>query len=469
MDENSRRKINVLGWIARFAMILGLALGSTGCASPTSLPVAISPAASPAVTPAPSPTSSVDSCEADKVPVTDVHWFRDAKGAWRVVGVITNNSSKAVGKLVTGVETKDKNGQPADQGEDVSADPLNLQPGAQAPFIAWIDREIPNLDHFEVQVDECILAEPAERSQVEVRGGRMTVDDTGKAQVTAELFNPGSKSVLVNGLMAGVYDQSGGLVAADNAVVATRYLAPGESGPVRATLDLPPGGAGQIKSYQFFMDVLVNEPAPLPVDIEHDVRVLSHYLDQDGHFHLVGQITNPGSKALMTSLQAIVYTDSKKSSVADAAFFKTWIPLGPGETLPFDLTDWGALNNSRTLWNDISTQNAAIELRVEPFLTWAAEARVVKLSLVESNVSFKDQQAVFTGKATSESSLSTGLVTAVVRQKSSGEIVATGAAHLDITGSSTPRQILDYDFAIQLPVGVDPASVETEVTALGQP
>lgn len=442
-------------------MILGLVVVSAGCAS----------LASPTVTTLPtvtlSPLSALEACESEKVTVTDVHSFKDAKGAWRVVGVISNHSSEAVGKLVTAVEMKDKTGQPAGgRGEDVSAYPLNLQPDAQSPFIAWIDREIPGLDHFKVIVEECVLAEQAERGQVEVRAGQMVVDDNGLAQVTAELFNPGSKPVLINGLMAGVYNQMGALVAADNAVVATRYLMPGESGPVRATLDLPPGGAGQIKSYHFFMDVLISEPGPLILDI-HDVQIISRYTDADGHFHLVGQITNPGSKGMMASLQATIYTDSKKSVVADTTNFDTWIPLGPGETLPFDLTEWGALNNTRGLWDELAKQNAAIELRLEPFRTWTVDARLAKLSLVENSVSFKDRQAIFTGKTKIESSITTGLVTAVVHQKLDGTLVATGGVHLDIVGSTAAGQTLDYSFIIQLPANLDPADLETEVTALG--
>jgi hypothetical protein len=458
MNKHSQSQFALHGWIVRLVLLLGLAVGNAGCASNVSR------------TASPEPVSAVAACEAGKVTVTGVHSFRDARGAWRVVGVINNNSSKAISKVVTGVETYDKAGQPADQGEDVSAYPLDLQPGAQAPFTAWIDREIPNLDHFEVEVDECVLAEQTERSQVDVHGGRMAVDDSGAAQVTAELFNPGPRSALVNGLMAAVYDQAGALITADYVVVATRYLAPGESGPVRATLDLPPGGAGQIKSYRFFMDVLVNEPSPLPLDIKHDVQITSHYIDMDGHFHLLGQITNPGSKGLMACLQVTVYADSTRNTVVDAADFTTWISLASGETIPFDMTGWGALNNTHGLWNELDKQNAAISVRIEPFLTWASDANVAKLSLVNGGVSFADQKAVFTGKVKndSSSSINNGVVIAVVRQKSSGVIVAVGSEHLDIVGTTASGQSLDYYLAIPLPANIDPSAVETEVTAMGQ-
>jgi hypothetical protein len=59
------------------------------------------------------------------------------------------------------------------------------------------------------------------------------------------------------------------------------------------------------------------------------------------------------------------------------------------------------------------------------------------------------------------------LVIAVVRQKSNGEMVATGSEHLNIVGSTTPGQILDYSLSIQLPANLNPANLETEVTALG--
>jgi hypothetical protein len=278
-------------------------------------------------------------------------------------------------------------------------------------------------------VDECVLAEQAERGQVKIRGGHMLVDEAGLAQVSAEVFNPGTKPVLVNGLMAGVYDEAGKLIAADNAAVATRYLAPGESGPVRATLDLPPGGAEQIKTYQFFKDVLVNDPGALPQDVAKNVQTLSQYSDQDGHFHLIGQISNPGPQEMMVSLQATVYADANKSEVVDAATFTTWIPLAAGETRPFDITEWGALNNVHGLWDEVK-QGAVIEVRVEPFSTWAGDVSLTPLSVEGDSVSFTEQKAVFTGKVKTDaqSSINNGLVVAVVRQKSSGEIVATGTA-----------------------------------------
>jgi hypothetical protein len=455
MNKRIESKLTMRGWIIRFVLLMGLAAAGAACASPTTVP---------------SQLAGVMGCDVAKVTITGVHWFKDSHGAWRVVGVITNNSSKPVSKIMTGVETYTKTGQPADQGEDVAAYPYDLKPGAQAPFTAWIDREIPGLDHFNVEEDECVLADSAERATVDVRGGRMALDDVGAAQVTAELVNPGAKAVLVNGLMAAVYDQAGNLIAADYVNVATRYLQPGESGPVRASLDLPPGGAKQIKSYKFFMDAVVDQPAPLPLSVAQDVKIISHYTDQNGQFHLVGQITNPGKQELMTSLQATVYTDSTKSSVADAAYFNSPVAIEPGETLPFDLTGWGALNSTRGLWDQLAKQNAAISLRLEPFLTWAETTSVAELSLSDGSVSINNQQALFTGKVQNDMSgrINAGEVVAVVRQKSSGEIVATGSQPIAITDSAAPGQVLDYSFAVQLPANLDPASLDTEISALGQ-
>jgi hypothetical protein len=138
--------------------------------------------------------------------------------------------------------------------------------------------------------------------------------------------------------------------------------------------------------------------------------------------------------------------------------------------VPFDLTEWGALNNTRGLWDAMVKQNAIIEFRAEPFLTWATDAREAKLSLLEDNVSFEDQVAIFTGKVENNSgySIDNGVVTAVIRQKSGGKIVAVGSVHLVIVTSAATGQILDYQLVIPLPADVNPASVEAKVTATGQ-
>ena len=78
------------GWIIRFVLIMGLAVAGSACASPTTVP---------------SQLAGVMGCDVAKVTITGVHWFKDSHGAWRVVGVITNNSSKPVSKIMTGVET----------------------------------------------------------------------------------------------------------------------------------------------------------------------------------------------------------------------------------------------------------------------------------------------------------------------------------------------------------------------------
>lgn len=438
--------------LVQLGILTVLALGSVGCAARVAEN---------------SSGSAIEDCETKKVRVTGVHWFQDASGAWRIVGTITNHSNKPINKLVTDVETKTLDGMPADQGEDVSIYTLDLQPGAKAPYTAWIDRHIPGLDHFKVEVEECVLSEEIERSQVEVRSGQMVVDDEGIAQVTAQLYNPGTKTVLINGLMAAVYEATGHLVTAEYVDVATRYLAPGESGPVRAALDLPQRGASQIKSYQFFMETLASEPPASLIDNERNLQVLSHYVDQQGHFHLLGQITNSGTTSLMTSVQATVFSDSARTTVVDAAEYSTWLPLLRGETRLFDLVDWGVLNNIPGSWDEIA--GAAIDLRTEPFLTWTSAGAPVELVQLNENVIYNGREMLFTGRVKNDSDrgITTALVTIVLRQKVGGQVVAVGDTHLIIGDLVAPGQELDYSQTLQLPDGLDPASLETEIIAKG--
>jgi hypothetical protein len=444
-------------WALRLAVLAILLAGTSGCSSLAHY-----------LWGQPDPIPSTGNCDPTRVPVMNVHWFKDTAGAWRVMGEIYNKSDQAIGALETGVETRTKFDRPVDQGEDVPAYPPNLKPGEKAPFTAWIDRPIPNLDHFEVEVSGCTVAEEAQRSTVEIRDDQVIVDNAGRAEVSGVIANPNTQTVLVNGLMAAVYDRKGVMISAETAQVTPRYLAPGESGAVRATIELPPGAGPAVRSHRFFMDVLVQEaPAPLPLDPAKDVQILSHYTDADGHFHLLGQITNPNTKAVMTGVQAGIYSPGK-DQLLDAGQYVTWLPLAPGQTLPFDIDDWGALD---ALPNPLSGADSDLKfsLRLEPFLSWNSAAPVVSLPLLHPTESIEKGTATFSGQAKNDSAhgITTGLVLVILKQKSDGKIVAVGNAHLPITDSAAPGTVIDYSLKLPLPVRVDAGAVQAEVTAFG--
>jgi len=77
---------------------------------------------------------------------------------------------------------------------------------------------------------------------------------------------------------------------------------------------------------------------------------------------------------------------------------------------------------------------------------------------------------IFTGKVKNDlaGGINNAILIAVVRQKPGGDILATGSAHMAITDSAAPGQVLEYSLAVALPVQVDSASLETELVALGQ-
>lgn len=456
-NENNSGKLIVRKWVLRLFLLWMLLAGTSACA-----PLAHYLWGQPIQIP------STNNCDQAKVPVLNVHWFKDSEGAWWVMGEIVNKSNQVIGSLETGVETRTKFDRPVDQGEDVAAYPLNLKPGEKAPYIAWIDRDLPNLDHFEVEVADCSVAEEAQRSQVDISSDNVVVDSSGKAEVTGAITNPGTQTVLVNGLMAAVYDSKGIMISAGYALVTPRLLAPGESGPVRATLELPPASGEAISSHKFFMDVLVqDEPASLPFDPEKDVQIISHYTDAEGQFHLLGQLTNSGTEPVMTAVQASI-SPASGSMLLDAGQYTTWLPLEAGQTLPFDITDWGLLNN---LPKGLSGEEANIHasLRLEPFLSWNSNTPAAKLTLVSPIESIESGQAIFNGQVKNDTSsgITSGLVVMVVKQKSDGKIVAVGNVRLSITSSAAPGAVMDYSLKIYLPAGVDEGGLQAEVSAFG--
>jgi hypothetical protein len=83
IHAHCNKRATLSGWIFRVSMVLCLVLSGVSCSSAKNL------ANSPSI-------SAVAACDASKITVTGVHWFREASGAWRVVGVINNRSSRAV-------------------------------------------------------------------------------------------------------------------------------------------------------------------------------------------------------------------------------------------------------------------------------------------------------------------------------------------------------------------------------------
>jgi hypothetical protein len=259
------------------------------------------------------------------------------------------------------------------------------------------------------------------------------------------------------------------LLSAVDAHITPRILASGESGPVRATLALPPGGAAQVKSYKLYMDPSVTEPAPELLDAQTDIQVNARYFDTAGKFHLVGQVTNAGAKPLMVSVQATVYADQGRTAVMDADFINTLIPLLPGEELPFDLRDWRVINGKAGL-GEALTKNAAVVLRVEPFHTWTVNTSVAALTVIPEPPTFSDREVVFTGAVKNDTghNIILGTVTVTFRDKASGKITATGQEPLDIVNQLTDGEARGYSIVIPIGSGFDPQTVDIEIVASGQ-
>jgi len=441
-----------------------LLFGIGACAPSASLPAATS-----------IPTfSDINPCDVSNIDITDVSWFQEPDGAWRVVGMMRNNSSQPISKVLIGALTKKKNDElvypDGPKGETIGAYPSHLLPGEQAPFSAWIKREIPTLDHFTMDKKLCVIADPAERLQLQERGGQLLVDDNGLAHVIAEVVNPGPQTALINGMMVGVFDASDHLISAVDAEITPRILGSGESGPVRATLALPPGGAAQVKSYKLYMDPFVTESASELLDAGEDLQVNAQYFDTAGNFHLVGQITNAGTKPMMVSVQATVYADRARTSVVDATFVNTLIPLAPGENMPFDLTDWQVLNGKADLREALSKQDAAVALRIEPFHTWVVDTSVIPLTVNPEPPTFGTREAVFNGIVKNETghNIILGTVTVTLRDKASGKITATGQAPMDIVNTLTDGEARGYSITIPIGSGFDPQTMEFEIIASGQ-
>ena len=379
-------------------------------ATPTKVAVEPTEPAEPTVPP---PSSDLE--------VVAVSGYQGRDGDWRVVGLVTNGTDLAVDSVEIQVQVLDAAGESL-YSEIANASLYNLAPGETSPFSWWVTEELPDAD----SVTAAVVGQSTttlERAQVEIRGTVMTVDDDGDLYVTGEIVNESDQPVQVNGVAAATFDGDGEIATANDAGVLLRYLAPGESGPFRVTMDGPASGVGEIAEYNVYLDAEITTP--------EDKRMLSlsehhNYVDSRfDDFHLVGEVTNDDDESWNVTLLAAIY-DADDNVVDVSSLNLPVSALAPGETVPYDFDSWGPLNYKA----GFIEQAVRYTVHWDPYWTWSTDTVYQELSTVNDEMLPVSANGLgtFTGQVVNDSGGTIDYVIIILGLRdSTGQIVATGS------------------------------------------
>jgi len=215
------------------------------------------------------------------------------------------------------------------------------------------------------------------------------------------------------------------------------------------------------------MDAVVDQPAPLPLSVAHDVKIISHYTDKKRAVSPGRPDHQPGQTGIndLPAEQPCIQTPARAAWQTPPILIARLRSTGGDAAVRSD--QLGGPEQHAWFMDHLAKQNAAISCVLSPSSLGRNNQCRRTLRCRIASVSINNQQALFTGKVQNDMSagLIAGEVVAVVRQKSSGEIVATGSqplGHHRLSCSGTgPGILVRSAVACEL----DPASLDTEISA----
>ncbi|NJN43497.1 MAG: hypothetical protein HC806_01315 [Anaerolineae bacterium] len=447
--------LSILATIIIFACQAGAAdPTATPLPAPTAVPTNTAEAPTPEPTDVPAPT------EAPAVPPTtgeniitidQVHGFFDIYDSLNVVGLVTNNTTRAVDNIEIEVEIFDANDVSL-YVDTIYVDLFALLPGETSPFSIYVFEDLPDADNFVATVVGNSATE-IERATLDVANTIMAFDDDGNIHITGELTNNTNDPVDINSLAAAVFDGAGEIVASDSYNSTIRYLDPGESGPFRVTITGPNTGTADITDFQLYLDAEYTD-AVGPFNIEIGDAI--YYFDTFDNLHLVGQLTNQSDMTWNIRLVAGIY--DAEGNVVDVAHVDLPInALAPGESSPYDFDFWGALDSTVALQDQVASYTYSIQ--VDAYWTWDTDTELLDLATANDTNEFDDFGGEFNGQVVNNTG---GLIDSVVVivylvDKETNTIVAVDytylfeeiqdGASLDYTVYMDPKEGFDINTA----------------------
>ena len=391
--------------------------------------------------------------------IVTLSWYQDTFETWHVVGLIMNNTDRAVDNVEVEIEALDAGGNAIY--EEITYTALyDIPAGATSPFSLSIWDEIPEMDSFSATIVGQSVTD-FDPTEVEVRATRMTLGENS-IYVTGELLNSGTTPVEIGDVAVATFDANGTLVTADVSYAAISYLGPGEVGPFRVTMETPQTGAETITDFRVYTNAEIVDPedAYTVTFLEEDT-----YFDSSDSFHLIGKLQNDSDVPLNISLVAALYDAEGVVLDADSLSMLPLSSLAPGESVTYDFSTWSSINNVESL----ADQADSYTVQWDPAWTWEASSMYVDIaSSDEGNEYDSFWGQIFRGQVENDygEPLDGAVVIVNIYDRETGALRATG--HDAIFDEIPDGGSVEYEVTVPVEEGFDIESVDVEIIAKGE-
>jgi hypothetical protein len=396
----------------------------------------------------PTPTATVkDEPANDVIPVpqgelgvANIHAFQDEFDSWVVVGLLVNNSDRAMDAIEIEINALDLNSISL-YNELVYPALYSLGPGDTSPFSTWIWEDLPSVQEFSATIVGFSVSN-VEQVDLEVRGTRMSLGN-GDVHITGELVNTNDSPVQIGNIAAATFDSEGRLITAGSDVVAISYLDPEESGPFRITMDKPADDSIAIADFSIYTNA--------EITIEQDLYDISFleirdYYDSDGDYHLVGELQNNTEFNLSISLLASIFDVAGNVLDAEDVDLPVY-SVAAGERMFFDFNGWYPLNTV----DGLAAQADTYVIQTDSNWTWETETTYADLDVNDGGFEYDPFWGLtFTGSVINNTGVSanSGEVIVVLRDKESDSLLAMG--YISLWDEIPPGSTMDYEVFVEI-------------------
>jgi hypothetical protein len=428
---NKKRFLSMMVVSIILLTMLACLVGSPASPTVTEAPSPTQPLATQTSRPTSKPPQNTQPAQTQPANQTGLHIvgysnYTDSSGDFHIVGEIKNADTKALNQMELTVEVKDASGKSLlkdSNGNNVASLTIspsldNLAPGESSPFEFNLSSDAGKPDTFTVKVTGQNTSS-VQRPNIQVTNTQMVPSGNGSFYITGEIINLDDKPVEVHNLAGAMLDSAGQVVSTSLSYDYSAYLEPAGNSdeldrtPFIITLDDPGSSPSKWNTY-------LDAEAVDPID-EYDVsvKIANNYLDENKSVHLVGTVTNDSNVVLNTLIVAGLY--AADGTVLDAYATRTPVNVGPGETVPFDISTFSNVNNN----SDQANQVDNFSVQIDSYNTFESSIENVLLQTTNDTVAKNGSTWTVSGqvKNTSQKNLSSETVVVMVYD-ASGALMA---------------------------------------------
>jgi len=439
--------------------VLGLYLVACSAATPTSM------------TPTPNqPPVIANTPEPGALAISSTNAFVDTYGAYRVVGMLVNQSSNVLTSIELAIEIKDTSGNSLlkDNGNPVANAKFHpmlytLAPGESSPFEYSYDTANGIPASYSVKISS-LKSGDANRANLTAENVQLIDNGSGWYYLTGSLVNKGNQWARINDLAGAILDPSNNVLSADwSATYATELAPTGDSSGADRTpfeINFPKPGGSVTPPWSLYWDAdVVDNASTYPVT----VVITNGYLDQYGSQHIVGWVTNNSDKPLNTLVVAGLY--AQNGNVLDSGFSYLPIPVKASASVPFSVSSFNNVDYNPAQAALVRTFSA----QVDPGSTNPPNDEYVELKASGETVQKDGAIWTINGSITNTSDKNLGSATVIVSVlDNQNNLVAMEFTTVFSSGAAIAAGETDtYSVSISLDPNIDSTGFTVTTTATG--